>query len=75
MANLSFILKFTAFSEVYLEPSRTSMMKIFVKIAESRSPLLQKKLHHKLIEWAPLNRPCFYKHYSNLVSLKYIISF
>ena len=34
LANLSFILK--VFSEAYLESSRTSMMKLFVKIAESR---------------------------------------
>ena len=35
LANFSFILKVSMFSEVYLEPSRTSMMKLLAKIAES----------------------------------------
>ena len=44
---LSFILKDTVFSEVCLEPSRTSMMKHFAKIAESRLLFLQKKFGHR----------------------------
>ena len=35
LVSLSFILKVPVLSEAYLEPSRTSMMKLFVKIAES----------------------------------------
>ena len=42
LANLSFILKVSAFSEAYSERSRASMMKLFVKIAESRELFLQK---------------------------------
>ena len=42
LVNLSFILKVLVFSEVYLEPSRTSMMKLFANIAESCSLFLQK---------------------------------
>ena len=33
LANLSFILEIFIFSEAYLKPSRTSMMKLFAKIA------------------------------------------
>ena len=36
-ANLSFTLKVSVFSEAYLEPSRTSIMKRFSEIAESRT--------------------------------------
>ena len=35
-ANLSFILIVSVFSEAYLEPNQTSMMKLFAKIAENR---------------------------------------
>ena len=34
-SNLRFVLKASVFSEVDLEPSRTSMMKLFAKITES----------------------------------------
>ena len=52
LASLSFILKLLVFSEAYLEPSRTSMVKPFAKIVESRGLFLQKKLHHRcLIEF------------------------
>ena len=36
LTTLSFILKVSFFSEAYLEPSRTSIMKLFTKIADSR---------------------------------------
>ena len=35
LANFSVIVKISVFSVAYLEPSRTSMMKLFAKTAES----------------------------------------
>ena len=35
LANHSFILKVSVFSEAYLEPCQTSLMKLFAKIGES----------------------------------------
>ena len=46
--SLSSILKVSIFSEAYLESSRTSMMKLFAKIAESRSLFLQKS---SMLDW------------------------
>ena len=36
LAKLSFVLKVPIFAKAYLDPSRTSMMKAFAKIGESR---------------------------------------
>ena len=42
LANLGFFLKVSILSEAYLEPSRTSMIKVFAKIAESRELFCEK---------------------------------
>ena len=43
LANHSFILKVSVFSDVYVEPSRTSLIKLLAEIAESRSLIFMQK--------------------------------